>query len=126
MCVGESCIQPHADLIAEGWAGRDAAEGSKISNKSRACNSALLVALPVGKEKYAIAADRTAERETELPPLEEWIGICGIAIQRGIGGQVVVPEEIKCCPVEVVAARARDHIDGARERDSRREIEIHS
>ena len=104
MRVGESRIQPHARLIAEGRAGRDAAEGSKIPRQRRACDSALLVALPIGKEKYAVAADRTAERETELPPLEEWIGICGIAIERGIGGQIVVSEEVKRCPVEVVAA----------------------
>src|SRR5579871_4710594 len=102
--VGESCIQPDARLIAERRAGSNAAKRGKIRNQRSAGDSALFVALPIDKEKYSVAVDRTAERRTELPPLEERIGICGIAIERGIGGQVVVAEEIECCPVEVVAA----------------------
>ena len=62
MCVfGESGVQPHAHLIVERRAGSDAAERSKIPRQRRAGDSALLVALPVGKEKYAVAADGTAE-----------------------------------------------------------------
>ena len=118
-------VQAHAELVAEERAGRDAAEMSEIRVQQVAVHdSSLLVALPIGKEEDAVAADRTAEREAELPPLEERIGIRGIAGKSRIRGQRVVAKEVEAGAVEIVASGARDHVDRACVGGAGRKIEI--
>ena len=93
--------------------------------QSRRRDSPLLVALLIPEEENAVAPDRAAEGKAKLPPLEKGIGIGGIAVERGIGGQLVVAEKVKGRAVQIVAARARDHVDGGAVGETRRKVEVH-
>ena len=105
--IVDSAVKPHAEQIAEKRAGGDAAEMSEIRRQqSGSGNAPLLIALPISKKEDAVAADRATEGEAELPPLEERIGIGGVAVKSGIGRELVVAEEIEGRAVEIDCLRS--------------------
>src|SRR5262249_20616038 len=120
---GKAPIHPHGGLIAEKWARSDAAEAGEIRTQDRRIDDApLFVALPVAEKEDAVPADRAAQCEAELTPLEEGVRVRGIAIERWISGQLVIAEEIERGAMEIVPARARDHVDRSGVREARRQI----
>src|SRR5262245_60574806 len=93
--VGDLGIEPKRCEIPEDRTGRNAAELSEVSHERLTDDTALLVAFPVAEKEEAIMADGPAEREAELSALEKRIGIGGVAIEGGIGGQIVIAEEVE-------------------------------
>ena len=85
----------------------------------------MLVALPVCKIEKMVAADGAAESETELAPLKKRVPVGGIAVERGLGSQLVVAEEVESGAVEVVASGPRDDVHCSGVGGPGREIEIH-
>src|SRR5205085_2107813 len=114
MRVADPAVQADAELVAERRGGSSAAKSCKVGGgQRRGDDPSLLVALPVSKEEETVAADGTAEGESELPALEKWIGVSGIAIEPRIRRQLMVAEEIQAGAVKVISAGARDYVDCA-------------
>ena len=110
--VADSSVQPHAELVAEQRRGGNAAEVREVRrHQRRSGDSPLLVALPVAEEENPVPPDGAADGEPELPALEERVRIGGIAVERGIGGELVVAKEIEGGAVEIVASGAGDDVD---------------
>src|SRR6185369_15701657 len=125
LVIVDSRIQPYAQLVAEKRAGSNAAEGRKIRVQEMTVDhAALFVALPIRKEEDAVVAKGPARRGTKLAALKEWIGIRGVARQRGISGQRVIAKEKEGGSMQGIRSGASHDIDGARVGRSRRQIEI--
>src|SRR5437667_346369 len=122
----ETCLL-HADL----WRAGSQATGAILLSGSNCFGAAeqvrkaqlidhpsLLVPLPIAEVEHAVAANRTAVGKTELPALKERIGISRIAIEGGIRGKRVIPEEVKQRAMPLVSAGAGDYINCAGEGDA--------
>src|SRR5215471_4104982 len=126
MRIGNALIDPEADLITKLRVSADPAEARELRGRQRCFDdSPLLVALPVPKEEDAIAADGAADSEAKLPALKEGIRVGGIAVERGVGGQLVIAEEVDAGAVEFVASGPCNHVDRPGIGDACREIEVH-
>jgi hypothetical protein len=83
-CDGsETAVKAHAELVAKRTGGNAAEMGEIRFNN--VLSTTPLIALPICEEEDAVAADRTAQAKTELLPLEERIGIRGVAVKSGMG-----------------------------------------
>src|SRR5262245_22735110 len=125
MHAADAPVESQAELIVEVRTWSDAAErGEVVRQQSRRNNATLLIALPVSKKEHAVSPDRAAEGESELAPLEEWVRIGSVAVERRISSELVVAKEIKRCAVEIVGSRACDDIDRDRRGNTGRQIEV--
>src|SRR5262249_52967215 len=107
MRVADAAVQSHAAQAAEEWAACDAGEWGEFGRQERGGdNTALFVALPVPEEENPVPAHRAAECKAELAPLEERIGIGGIAVERGISRELVVAKEVEGRAVQIVTPGA--------------------
>src|SRR5262249_26927057 len=124
--AADAPVEAHAELIVEVRTGSDAAERREVRRQQRRGNDArLVIALPASEKEKAVSTDRAAEGESELTPLKEWIGIAGVALERGIPGELVVAKEIKGSPVEIIGSGSCNDIDRARRGNTGRQIEVH-
>src|SRR5215467_3449218 len=123
--AADSRIEADAGLIVEVRTGSNTAERSEVRRQQRrGDDTTLLIALPASKKEQAVLTDRTAETESELSPLEEWVRIGGVARERRISGELVVAEEIKGSAVKIVGTGTCDDIDRASRGNTGRKIEV--
>ena len=85
---------------------------SELRSQQRRCADRSLVgALPVREIEDVIATDGAAKREAELLALEERIRVALVAVECGIGSQVMVAKEVEEVGVRLVAPGACDDVN---------------
>ena len=127
MCRTDPAVHSHAHLVAEKWAPGNSAQMREIGrHQCRGDDPALFIPFPTSKKEQPVAAERTSRSETKLTPLKERIGICCIAFERRVSGEVVIAEKIESGSMKIISTRTRNDVDCGTIRKAGREVEVHS
>src|SRR5262249_18866441 len=123
--VAVTIIDSPAQLLARVRRRRDSSEPrDRRQVRLHDVDAELIRVFEVKEEMELVFFDRAAQYKSSLPPGEEGI-ICNRGpTQARIGRHIVIAEIKISGAVEIVAAAARNDVDGPESRDARRKIEV--